>query len=180
MGIAAIGIAATLAALTTACGDVGILVDEATVNLGTDAEKAQTWQPTAQEPLTIELTAPATVRVGAEVPIRVKVHNGSDRPVGVGFGQRRAFDVLVSRAQGRADSSAVWSLPKLYSPVRDVTVTDPVAPGRDTAFAIVWPGVDDAGQKVPPGAYRIRATVSAQLVSRQQLWTAWVPITVQK
>ena len=175
--VALIALAATLAA---ACGDTGILVDETTVNLGTDAEKAQTWQPTAQEPITIELTVPATVRQGAEVPIRVKVHNGSNRAVGVGFGQRRAFDVLVSRAEGRADSSAVWSLPKFYSPVRDVTVTDPVPPGRDTVFSVVWPGVDDAGQKVPPGAYRIRATVSAELVSRQQLWTPWVPITVQQ
>jgi hypothetical protein len=164
----------------TACGEAGILVDETTVNLGTDAEQAPEWKPTPQEPLTIELTSPPTARPGDEVAITVRVHNGSDRPVGVGFGQRRAFDVLVARAQGRADSSAVWSLPKFYSPVRDVTVTDPVAPGRDTVFSVIWPGVDDAGQKVPPGAYRIRATVSAELVSRRQLWTEWRTITVRK
>jgi hypothetical protein len=120
------------------------------------------------------------VQTGAEVPIRVRVHNGSDHPIGVGFGQRRGFDVIIARAIGRADSAAVWSLPKFFSPVRDATVTDPVPAGRDTVFSVIWPGVDDAGQKVPPGAYRVRATISAQLVSTRQLWSEWVPITVQK
>ena len=167
-------------ATVAACGEPGILVDEATVKLGSDAEKATAWKPTPAEPITIELLTAGTVQVGAEVPIRVRVHNGSDHPIAVGFGQRRGFDVLISRSQGRADSSAVWSLPKYYSPVRDATVTDPVRPGRDTVFSVIWPGVDDAGQKVPPGVYRIRATISAQLVSTRQLWTEWAPIVVQK
>jgi hypothetical protein len=112
------------------------------------------------------------------VSIRVKVHNGSDRPVGVGFAQQNGFDVLVARASGPADSAAVWSLPKYVSTTRDAVVTDPVAAGRDTVFSVIWPGVDDGGRKVPPGAYRIRATVPAELVSRRQLWTDWVPITI--
>jgi hypothetical protein len=175
-----LALAGALSASAGACGDAGILVEEGTVKLGTEAERAQTWEATAQEPITIELTAPATVKRGAEVPIRVKVHNGSTRALSVGFGRQRVFDVLVSRAQGRADSSAVWSLPTFYSTVRDVTVTDPVPPGRDTVFAVTWPGVDDAGRTVPPGASRIRATVSAELVSTRQLWTPWVPITVEQ
>jgi hypothetical protein len=174
------GAALLALAATAACGEAGILVDEATVKLGADAEKATAWKPTTEEPISIELLTPATIRPGDEVPIRVKVHNGSGRPIGVGFGQRRGFDVIVARATGRADSSAVWSLPKFFSPSRDATVTDPVAAGRDTVFSVIWPGVDDAGQKVPPGSYRVRATVSAALVSTRQLWTEWVPITVQQ
>ena len=174
------GAALLALAATAACGEAAILVDEGTVKLGAEAEKAAAWKPTAQEPISIELLTPATIRPGDEVPIRVKVHNGSDHPLGVGFGQRRGFDVIVARTTGRADSSAVWSLPKFFSPSRDATVTDPVAAGRDTVFSVIWPGVDDAGQKIPPGSYRIRATVSAALVSTRQLWTEWVPITVQK
>jgi hypothetical protein len=172
-----------LAALATAaaCGEVeGINVFQATLDLGKKSEQAAPWKPTDQEPISIELTAPAAVPAGAEVPIRVKVHNGSDRSVGVGFAQHHGFDILVARFGGPADSSAVWSLPKYVSTTRDATVTDPVAPGRDTVFSVVWPGVDDGGRKVPPGTYRIRATVPAELVSRRQLWTEWVPITIGK
>jgi hypothetical protein len=164
--------------LAAACDDGNISIDENTMSLGGEAEQASTWTPTAREPITLELIAPRTVARGAEVPIRVNVHNGSDRPIGVGFGLRRGFNVLVTREKGRADSSAVWSLPIFGGTARDPTVTDPLLPGRDTAFSVVWPGVDDAGRMVPPGAYRIRATVSAALVSTRQLWTDWTPVTV--
>ena len=172
-------VAATVATTSlAACGETGILVDQETVDLGTESEKATTWVPTAQEPIRVELEVPATVRHGDEVQVRVRVHNGSDRPMGIGFAQRRGFDLLLARAEGRADSSAVWSPPRYFSATRDLTVTDPVPPGRDTVFTVIWPVVDDAGQKVPPGDYRIRATVAAELVSRRQLWSEWTPIRV--
>jgi hypothetical protein len=163
-----------------ACDEGGIRAGEGTILLGAEAETTAAWTPTPESPITIALRIPATVRQGAEVPIEVRVHNGGKNPVSVGFGQRRAFDVLVTRARGPADSAAVWSLPKFYTPVRDVNTTEAVPPGRDTVFAVVWPGVDDAGRHVPPGDYRIRATVSAALVSTRQLWTEWVPFTIQK
>jgi hypothetical protein len=168
-----------VAAAAAACDDPGILIDQSTLELGTLAENAPTWQPTPQEPIRVSIEVPSTVRRGADVPVRVTVHNGSQHPIAVGFGQRRGFNVLVARAAGRADSAAVWALPRMFSPGRDVTVTDPLQPGRDTVFAVVWPGVDDAAQLVPPGSYRIRATVSAELVSTKQLWTEWAPITVK-
>ena len=171
--------AVPLAAASVACGDGNaISVNQETFKFGLEAERAPTWKPTATEPITIELNAPRTVARAAEVPIRVNVHNGSDHPVSVGFGQRRGFNVMVSRARGPADSAGVWSVPVYVSTTRDATVTDPLPPGRDTVFSIVWPGVDDAGRPVPAGAYRLRATVSAALVSTRQLWTAWTPITV--
>ena len=168
-------------ATAAACGDTGgINVDEGTVSLGRQADKATTWKPTEKEPISIELAVPSRVPAGAEVPIRVKVHNGSDHPIGVGFSQQHGFDILVARPSGPADSGAVWSLPRYVTTTRDATVTDPVAPGRDTVFSVIWPGVDGGGRKVPPGDYRIRATVPAELVSRRQLWTDWVPITIAK
>ena len=173
--LAALGAVALLAG----CEEPGILVDQATVDLGAEAERATTWAPTAEDPIRLELEVPATARAGDEVPIRVHVRNGSTRPMGLGFGERRGFDVILSRAAGRADSAAVWSPPRFYTAMRDVTVTDPLPPGRDTVFTVIWPVVDDAGQKVPPGDYRIRATVAAELVSRRQLWSEWKAIRVE-
>lgn len=175
-----------LLALAAAAGagcegtQVGTVMSETTFTLGKDAEQATTWTPTPEEPITIEMAAPTTTQPGVDVPIRVTVHNGSKRGLSIGFGQRRGLDLIIAHAEGPADSSAVWSLPKYFLASREVTVTDPLAPGRDTVFSVVWPGVDDSGQKVPPGAYRIRATVPAELVSTRRLWTPWVPITVRE
>ena len=125
------------------------------------------------------LEVPPSVRRGENVPIRVVIHNGSRTPLSIGFGQRAGFNILVAHATGRADSSAVWSVPRYMFPSRDATVTDALAPGRDTVITTTWPGVDDASQLVPPGSYRVRATVSAELVSTRQLWSEWAPITVR-
>jgi hypothetical protein len=167
------------AAVAAGCGERGIVIEKHTMDFGGKAQAARTWVPSPDEPITLKLEAPPSVRRGEEVPIRVIVRNGSQRPVAVGFGQTTGFNVLVARAAGRADSAAVWSLPVYFTATRGATVTDPLQPGRDTVFTATWPGIDDRAQFVPPGSYRIRATVSAELVSTKQLWSEWTPITVK-
>ena len=169
---------AVAAAVSGACGEGAVRLSQSTFDLGVEAKKAITWKETPQEPISLELSAPSTIARGSEAPIRVRVRNGGSRPIAVGFGQQRGFNVMVARAEGPADSAAIWSLPAMFNPARDVTVMDPLRPGRDTVFSVVWPGTDDGGRPVTPGAYRLRATLSAELISTRQIWTEWKPITV--
>jgi hypothetical protein len=167
-----------LAGAIAACGEVGITPGPATISLGAQAESATVWTPTAAEPITLEVEVPDSVRSGAEVPITVRLRNGSGRPLRLGVTARRGFDVLVAQEGGRADSGAVWSPMTFYSAARDATVTDPLPAERDTAVTMLWPTVDDAGRRVPPGTYRVRATVIAELLSTRQLWTDWARVRV--
>jgi hypothetical protein len=160
-------------------GDVTIAPSDETRSLAAAAESAKTWAPSEAEPVTLHLDVPSTVRRGARVPIRVTLHNGSTRPVAIGFDKTQGFDVIVARMGMPADSGPVWSRMKLEQFGTDVTITDPLRAGRDTTFTAIWPGTDDLGHIVPTGHYRLRATVQASLLETRQMWTPWVPVEVQ-
>ena len=167
-----------LAAIGTGCGDVTLAANNETSVLAANSLSMKTWVPSAEEPVTLTLETPASARSGGLVPVRVHLHNGTQRPIGIGYGQTQGFDVLVAQVGTRADSGAVWSPIKMPTTSRDATVTDPLPAGRDTTFEVTWPGTDDFGHSVPPGKYRIRAVVSAGLLKTRQIWTRWQPIQI--
>jgi hypothetical protein len=170
-------LAATVAA-TTACETDGFYTNIETMSLATQAARAETWESSEQEPVMLTMDVPASVKQGTVAPIRVRVHNGTPRPLAIGFGRSQGFDVLVAQIGVRADSGAIWSPLKMKSTSRDATVTDPLRPGRDTTFEVQWPTTDDLGHSVPPGRYRVRAMVSAELLRTRQIWSDWKPIEV--
>jgi hypothetical protein len=152
-----------------------------TEELGREADTAGVWRPTARDPLTLKLSVPARAPRGALVPVRVLLHNGSRRPVAVGLGQFEDVEVLVSRVDKPAGEGAVYGPMQLQGqrPSRGSVMTDAIPPGRDSAFQVLWPQTDDMGHQVPPGPYRVRAVVNAQLVGRQRMWTDWAVVTVE-
>lgn len=167
---------AILAAI--ACGTPTLAANEETTTLAVNSLRMKPWVPTAEEPVTLSLEMPSTAKRGAMVPVKVHLHNGTDRPIGIGFGMNQGFDVIVAQSGTRPDSGAVWSPMKMPSTARDATVTDPLQPGRDTTFVATWPGTDDFGHTVPAGKYHIRAMVSAGLLRTRQIWTRWQPIQI--
>jgi hypothetical protein len=172
--------AAVVVPLVVACsGEVVIQPSDASRQLATQAEGAKTWEPTEREPVTLRVDVPSVARHGEPVPIRVTLHNGTTRPVAIGFGKTQGFDVVVARAGMPADSGVVWSPMRMSEFSGDVTITDPLRAGRDTTFGETWPGTDDAGHIVPRGRYQLRAMVTAGLLDIRQMWTPWVPIQVQ-
>ena len=167
------------AALPAACdAGAGFYTNDQTANLARRAARAETWQASEREPVTLTLDLPGTVKQGATAPLRVRIHNGTPRPLAIGFGRSQGFDVLVAQIGVPADSGAIWSPLKVGSTSRDATVTDPLRPGRDTTFEVLWPTSDDLGHPVPPGRYRVRAMVAAELLRTRQIWSEWKPIEV--
>jgi hypothetical protein len=171
-------IVATSLAVAACGGESAVYTNEETNQLAAGAARAKTWTPSDREPVTLALEMPTAVAQGGVLPIRIRIHNGTTRPLAIGFGRTQGFDVIVAQTGVRADSGAVWSPLKLYSTSRDATLTDPLPAGRDTTFDIQWPTTDDLGHTVRPGRYRVRAMVAAELLQTRQIWTAWQPIDV--
>lgn len=174
-----------LLAAVTACGH-DLSLDEmqrlqSTEDLGRQADTATVWRSTADDPVTLTLSVPARTARGTPVPVRVLLHNGGTRPVSIGLGQNEDMEVVVSRVDRPAQQGAVFGptqLPGRVQRARATVVTDPIRPGRDSTFEILWPQTDDLGHRVPPGPYRLRAVVNAQLVGTRRLWTDWATVVV--
>ena len=170
---------AGVALLAAACEADGTLrPEEDTITLGRQAERATTWAPSEGEQVTLRLDMDSVIEHKKPVPITITVRNGTGRPISIGFGRQDAFQVLVARGTGRADTAAIWS----PGPTRNMSpeiITDPLRPGRDTVFQIIWPVQDDFGHFAPPGRYRVRAYVAAKLLRTNQIWTAWRHVEVR-
>jgi hypothetical protein len=164
-----------------ACGDQEPAALDDSRDLGARSDSAATWQPTEGFPVTITLDAPAQVRGGEPTPVRLRVHNGSIRPISIGFrtGREESYEVLIAKDGGVARDSVVWSSVAMQADASTTTtLTDPVRPGRDTVLTTTWPGTDDTGFALPPGRYRVRASVAAELFDKRRLWTDWQPLAV--
>lgn len=171
--------------LATACGG-DLSLDElqrfqATEQMGRQADTAKTWQPTANDPVTLTLTVPKRVARGTPVPVRVLLHNGSARPVSIGLGQNEDMELLVARVDRPARQGAVYGPAQLQEQQQRgaaTVITDPIRPGRDSTFQVLWPQTDDLGHRVPPGSYRVRAVLNAELLGSRRLWTDWATVVV--
>lgn len=178
-------LAAVFLLLATACGG-DLSLDElqrfqATEEMGRQADTATTWHPTADDPVMLTLAVPARAARGTPVPVRVQLHNGSGRPVSIGLGQNEDVELLVARVDRPARQGALFGPAQLQMREqrgRATVVTDPIRSGRDSTFEVLWPQTDDLGHRVPPGPYRVRAVVNAQLVSSRRLWTDWATVVV--
>ena len=167
--------------LVAACGG-DLSLDElqrvqTTEELGRQADTAATWHPTAEDPVTLTLTVPGRAARGVPVPVRVRLQNGSTRSVSVGLGRNEDVELLVSRVDRSAQQGAVFG-PAQLQRGRATVGSDPIRPGRDSTFEVLWPQTDDIGHRVPPGSYRVRAVLNAQLLNRRRLWTDWATVVV--
>lgn len=163
-----------------ACAELnGVAVEADTITLGGRADSAEAWVPTKDEPVSVALEMGPVATPNKTHPIRVRIHNGSDKPLAIGYGRSQGYTLLVALAKGTAREGAVWSPGQGGSLSTDATITDPLRAGRDTAFVVNWQVTDDGGHGLAPGRYRARALVFARLLRTQQVWTAWVPFEVR-
>lgn len=113
---------------------------------------AQALLAAAPAPLELRLEAPAQVRAGQPVPLRLVLTNRGDRPVEVELtGQPIAFDFAVVASDG----TEVWR--RLVGvPIEAILQPRTLAPGQEIAFTDSWDQRTNTGQPVTAGAYRVR------------------------
>lgn len=119
----------------------------------TAACNVSTSTPADSRRLTLALIAPEEVRVGAVVPITLRLTNttpDSIRIVHGGFAERIYFDVIVSRPDG----SIVWN--NLHGKtILLASNTRTMVPREVIDLNVAWDLRDNAGQLVAPGTYRV-------------------------
>lgn len=103
-------------------------------------------------PLVLLLDLPDSVRAGEEIPVAVTLVNRGAAAVSVAGVQP---DLVVTRPDG----GEVWRRSRHDAPAPGAATALRPNEMRGTGYA--WNQRDDAGQPVPPGAYRIHAEAPA-------------------
>jgi Intracellular proteinase inhibitor len=99
--------------------------------------------------LRLELVAPARVRAGEAVPIRLRARNVTEKPLDLYLrGRSPTLDVIVARPSG----DVVWR--RLEGEIIPAIVhLRPLAPGEQLEIAASWNQRTNAGRPVDPGEY---------------------------
>jgi hypothetical protein len=98
-----------------------------------------------------EIVAPADVRHGDPVAVRLRLVNVTDRAVTVYLqGRPTAFDVIVTDEAGQE----VWRR-MAGQTVTAILGIRALAPNESLTFEDVWPQRNSSGGQVPPGRYAI-------------------------
>lgn len=105
--------------------------------------------------LTLRLEAPAEVRPGKTVSLKLKVKNGADRPVSFLLSGRPAHDFVITREDGR--EAWRWLHGKT---VRPILAQKTLRPGEEWEIAAEWDQRDNLGIAVSPGVYRLRGVLN--------------------
>lgn len=102
----------------------------------------------------VEIVAPTEVRVGAPVPIAIRIGNTAGRPIELHLqGRTAVFDLLVTRGD-----SVVWRrLEGQASPA--ILQLRTLAPGEVLELRDTWDQRDGAGRPVGPGEYGVSGAV---------------------
>ncbi len=116
-------------------------------------------------PLEFTISAPTRARVGATVPIVLRLHNASDRPAEAHFlGRTIVFDIVVAREDG----AIAWRrLEKDTGP--GILQIRTLKPGETMQWHDRW---------LPraPGHYRVQGILPSD--AREPLRTPWVGVEV--
>ena len=127
--------------------------------------------------ISLQLRVPVKVGVGAHVPLRLVILNGSANLVEMslafpGPGYRMAiFDDA---------GKLVWSSMPEEEPRFDSARLAQIAPSDSMSFELVWGQVDDSGASVGPGLYRVVGNLLANVNARVPLKPAECAIRIVK
>jgi uncharacterized protein (DUF58 family) len=101
--------------------------------------------------VTLDIVVPATVHVGEEVPITLRLTNTSRKPITVYLqGRPVAFDVIVTRRDG----TPVWR--RMDGAVISATLqVRQLEPGEVIELSDTWSQLTSGGQSVPSGDYLV-------------------------
>lgn len=102
-----------------------------------------------------EVVVPDSVRLGAPVPIVLRVTNTGDQPLTLYLqGRPLAFDIAVSDRSGRL----VWR--RLEGEVlQSILAIRTLEPGGSLELKAVWTQETNAGGRVPPGDYLVAGSL---------------------
>ncbi len=116
-------------------------------------------------PFEFTISAPTRARVGATVPIVLRLHNASDRPIEAHFlGRTIVFDIVVARDDG----AIVWRrLEKGMGPT--ILQIRTLKPGETMQWHDNWLPRE-------PGRYRAQGILPSD--APEPLRTPWVTFTV--
>lgn len=108
-----------------------------------------------RDSLVLSIHVPDTVRTGEPVPITLRVHNRTDRPVELHLlGRTIAFDIVVTAPDGalvwrRLEGQAVQSILQLRV----------LGPGEALELGDRWDQRGPGGAPVGPGVYRVQGVL---------------------
>ncbi|MGH7573559.1 MAG: BsuPI-related putative proteinase inhibitor [Longimicrobiales bacterium] len=105
--------------------------------------------------LALTLEAPAQVRSGESVPLRLVLENRGDEPAEVELGgDPIAFDFVITADDG----AEVWSRLEGVA-VSDILQSRTLAPGETIEFTDSWEQRGNDGRRVSPGTYSVRGVL---------------------
>jgi hypothetical protein len=140
----------------------GILYFEPEQELQTKPEKLII---TPRSPLALRLEVPTEVtlwafgeyvplKLGHNVPLKLKVKNRGDQPMELTFRGHPAYDFVVSTNDG----IEVWRWSQEQS-VQPIYKRRTLQPGEELEFAAVWDQRDNQGRPVSSGRYEVRGVL---------------------
>jgi hypothetical protein len=122
----------------------------------------------ATPPLRLTLQAPAEVRPGGVVPIRLAVRNAGTGPLTLEMGDSASsFDFVVTGPDGRE----LWSRMHSVQAIPLVLHERELSPGREIVFTDEWDLRDTRGRAVPLGSYTLHALLDADTMPYRMLKT---------
>lgn len=89
------------------------------------------------------------LKLGQEVPLKLKVKNRSDQPIELTFRGRPAYDFIVGAVWR-------WSQEQFVQPIYERRT---LQPGEELEFAAAWDQRDSQGRPVSSGRYEVRGVL---------------------
>jgi hypothetical protein len=122
----------------------------------------------ATPPLRLTLQAPAEVRPGGAVPMRLVARNAGTASLTLAMGDSASsFDFVVNGPDGRE----LWSRMHSVQAVPLILHERQLSPGREIVFTDQWDLRDNRGRAVPPGRYTLHALLDADTMPYRMLKT---------
>lgn len=122
----------------------------------------------AAPPLRLALDAPAAVRAGAVVHMRLVARNEGTGPLTLKMGDSAfSFDFVVTGPEGRE----LWSRMHSVQVIPLILRERELSPSREIVFTDDWDLRDNRGRPVPPGRYTLHALLDADTMPYRMLKT---------
>jgi len=125
--------------------------------LGLAGSSPQNAKGTGLEALALWLEVKPHARTGEWVPLKLKVKNGSKRPVELTLGGRPAHDFVALKADG----TEVWRWSH-GQVIQEILEVKTLQPGEDLGFEGAWRQVDNARRPVAAGIYFLRGVLNLE------------------
>ena len=148
--------------------------DGRTVDSAAPASASPGTVSSRSDSLRLRLEVPREARLGATVPITLRVENVTDRPLELYLrGRTIAFDIIVARAD---DGAVVWR--RLEDEViQGIVQLHVLAPGETMELRAMWDQRTKRGRRVGAGAYTVRGLLLTD--EPTPLETSAVPLRIR-